>query len=548
VAGALTVRPPERAAPLLLAAAALVLFTVALGRGSLWDQDEAKYTEVARAIVQRGDPITLYSNGEPWFVHPPLYMWLVAATGALFGFTELTARVWSALFGSAGVLVTVLLGRRLYDLRTGLLAGLILTTMLEYFLLSRMAVFDVPLVVFMLLALYMVVAAEQATSGPDRRRAYRWASVWAGLGTLTKGPIALMLPAMVLVVWWLLQGRLRERLGALPWEGLVVYGLIGLSWYGIEAALHGRAFLRTAVGYYMFNRFFGVVENQPGPWYYYLPVLAAGAFPWSALLPSACVYHWRRAGRHADSLLLLLWMGIVLLFYSVAGTKLPNYILPILPVAAVAVARLGTAALWEGDPRAAALLRWSGAVLVAVTGFLVLAVAALGARQAPAHYSSLRPQLRLLALPVAGGATVAAGLMAWRRHAAALAALAATMVAGLGVLVFVVLPAVEPLKPMKPLALALRAQLQPGDRIVGAGMSDRASLIFYSGRRVRWVAPSEAEVRRAICGPGRAFLVVARDEYDRWGRRAFAGALVPVASRGDVVALRTVLPLRCASP
>lgn len=548
MAGALTVRLPERAAPLALAAAALILFTVALGQGSLWDQDEAKYTEVARAIVQRGDPITLYSNGTPWFVHPPLYMWLVAATGALFGFTEFTARIWSAIFGAAGVLVTVLLARRLYDLRTGLLAGLILVTMLEYFLLSRMAVFDVPLVVFMLLALYMAVAAEQAMGGPDRRRAYRWAFVWAGLGTLTKGPIALLLPAMVVGTWWVLQGRLRERLRALPWEGLLLYGLIGLSWYGIEAALHGRAFLRTAVGYYLFTRFFGVVENQPGPWYYYLPVLAAGAFPWSALLPSACVYHWRRARRQGDSLLLVLWMGIVFLFYSAAGTKLPNYILPILPVAAVAVARTCAAALWEGDGRADALLRWSAAVLPAVAGFLVLAVGAAGARQARAHYEVLRPHLLLLALPAVTGAAGAAGLMAWRRHASALAALAAAMVAALGILVLDTLPAVEQLKPMKPLALALRAHLQPGDRLVGAGLSDRASLVFYSGHPVRWVVPSEAEARRALCGPGRAFLVLARSDYERWAQRAFAGELAPVASGGDVLALRTARPLRCTSP
>ncbi|MDQ7850704.1 MAG: glycosyltransferase family 39 protein, partial [Armatimonadota bacterium] len=448
----------------------------------------------------------------------------------------------------SGVLVTVLLARRFYDLRTGLLAGLILMTMLEYFLLSRMAVFDVPLVVFMLLALSMAVAAEQARSGPDRRSAYRWLFVWAGLGTLTKGPIALLLPGMALGIWWLVRGRLRERLRELPWEGLLLYGLIGLSWYGIETALHGRAFLRTAVGYYLFTRFFGVVENQPGPWYYYLPVLAAGAFPWSALLPSACVYHWRRARQKDSSLLLLLWMGTVLLFYSAAGTKLPNYILPLLPVAAVAVARLCAAALWEGDPRADGLLRWSGAVLLSVAGFLVVAVAVLGARQSPAHYASLRLQLRLLALPVVGGVAVAAGLMAWRRHAPALAALVTTMAVTLGVLVFVVLPAAETLKPMKPLALVLGARIQPGDRIVAAGLSDRASLVFYSGHPVRWVAPREAEARRALCGPGRAFLVLERGDYDRWARRAFAGELVPMASRGELLVLRTAQPLPCASP
>lgn len=271
MAGALTVArwlpAPGVRAPLLLAAVALLLFTTGLGRGSLWDQDEPRYTDIARQIAERGDPITLYHNGEPWFVHPPLFMWLVAATGALFGFSEFTARVWTALFGAAGVLMTFLLGRRLYGTRAGLVAGLIVMTTLEYFVLSRLAIFDVVLVTFMLGALSMVLVAEEAEAAA-RRRALRWAFVWAALATLTKGPIGLLLPAMVVGGWWLSRGVLLRRLRALPWEGVLLYAVIGLSWYVVEAARYGLPFLQRIVGYYMVGRFFGVVENQPGPWYY----------------------------------------------------------------------------------------------------------------------------------------------------------------------------------------------------------------------------------------------------------------------------------------
>jgi len=553
MAGTLTVAPRValhwRSAPLLLAAAALLLFIVGLGQTALWDQDEAKYTEVARQIVQRGDPITLYINGEPWFVHPPLHPWLVAATGALFGFTEFTARIWTALFGAAGVVVTSLLGRRLYDARTGVAAGLILMTTMEYVILSRLVTFDVPLVLFILLSLYMVLVAMDAETGdpPAARRAYRWAFLWAGLATLTKGPIGLLLPAVILGAWWLWLGQWRSVLRRLPWEGLLLYVVVGLSWYAAEAVLHGTAFLRTTVGYYMFNRFFGVVENQPGPPYYYLPVLLLGGFPWSAFLPGAMVYHWRRR-RDQRSLFLVLWVGLTLLFYSAAGTKLPNYILPIFPLAAVALARQWVAAQWEGDAQAGDLLRGSGILLVAVVGLFAVAAAVFGRTEFPEEFRFLTPYLILVLTLFLVGALVVAGLVFTRRLASGFAALLATALLALGVIVVLTVLVVEPLRPMKPLALLVRERRQPGDRFVAVGLDERASLIYYTGRNVLKVAPQPPALRRAICGPGRTFLAIHKGDYDGWARAAFADDLVVLAAKGDVVVLQSAGSLPCPSP
>ncbi|MBI3975790.1 MAG: glycosyltransferase family 39 protein [Armatimonadetes bacterium] len=548
MAGAVTagrvLRLPRLPAAVLLAAGALALFTIALGQGSLWDQDEPRYTDIARQITERGDPITLYHNGEPWFVHPPLYMWLVAATGALFGFSEFTARIWTSLFGAAGVLVTFLLGRRLYDGRTGLLAGLILMTTLAYFVLSRLAIFDVVLVAFMLSALYMVLVAEDAVVSDARRRGYRWAFVWAGLATLTKGPIGLLLPAMVVGAWWLMRGVLLRRLRALPWEGFVLYALIGLSWYGVEAVRHGRPFLERIVGYYMVTRFVGVVENQPGPWYYYLPVLALGGFPWSAFLPSMVVYHARRLRQDGRSLLLLLWIGVTLLFYSVARTKLPNYILPIFPVAAVGVARLWARTLDDQDPEAAGLLRWGAGVLLVAGTLLGVALALFGRTKYPAEFATLLPHVRLVGLLLAAGVVLAAWLLAARSHLRGFVTLTGIMAATLILLVTSTVPQLERVRATRPMAEALGAQVRPQDRVVGVGLSDRASLIYYSRHPIIW-AMGEYYTRRSLCGPGGAFLIITRGEYDRWARAAFSGELTVLSEMGDMVLLKPPAPLPC---
>src|SRR5262249_20229513 len=106
------------------------------------DQDEPKYAQIAVEMVQTGDPITLHMNGQPWYVHPPFYMWLVAATGRVLGFSEWTVRIWSAAFSVLAIFATLMVGQLLFTPRVGLLAGAILAVTLQYFIQSRLAVFD----------------------------------------------------------------------------------------------------------------------------------------------------------------------------------------------------------------------------------------------------------------------------------------------------------------------------------------------------------------------------------------------------------------------
>ncbi len=501
-------------------------------------------TPVSLQITERGDPLTLYHNGERWWVHPPFFMWLVAATGRLFGFSEFTARIWTALFGAAGVLVTFLLGRRLYDVRTGVTAGLILMTTLQYFVLSRLAIFDAVLVAFMMLAVYMALVAEDAGDARERRRAYRWAFVWAGFATLTKGPIGLVLPASVLGLWWLLRGVLLRRVRALPWEGVLLYALIGLSWYGAEAVRWGRPFVEQMVGPSMVSRFVGVVGNQGGPWYYYVPVLALGGFPWSAFLPPAVAFHWRRLRADRRSLLLLLWLAVIFVFWSTARTKGPNYLLPIFPVAALTLARLWALALWERDAETSGLLRW-GAVLLLLAGvLLLLALTLFGRTKYPGEFATVLPDIRLVGLLLSGGVLAAAGLLVARSHRRGFAALSGTMAATLTVLALVTVPQLERVRATRPMALALGGLVRPEDRVVGVGLSDRPSLIYYSRHPITWVI-GEHYTRRYLCGPGRGFLIITRAEYEGWARAAFAAEMTVLRETGDMVLLQTTAPLPC---
>lgn len=500
-------------------AVALLLFTYGLGVGTLWDQDEAKYTEIATEILRTGDPITLHYNGQPWFVHPPLFMWLQALTGRLFGFTEFTARVWSAISGAVVAVETFLLAALFYDRRTATLAAAILATTLQFLAQARLAVFDPTLLAFMLAAFYMGLVGQ--TSG--RRGPQLWAWVWAGLATLTKGPIGLALPALILLLLGILRGEWR-RWRPTIFIGPLLCAAIALPWYVIETSRHGEAFLQSVVGYYLLTRFFGVVENQSGPWWYYLPVLAVGTFPWSAFLPAMTIYHLRRRGTLASQAILS-WIGVTVLIYSLAGTKLPNYVLPVYPLVAIGIARLSLEGLDGASADAPRLLRGAFALMLVGVGLALSGVAAFGFVEYPSAVSALRTALGLVAAVFLAGPVTAMVLHRLGRTAAALGALIAMMAIAVPVLVHHTLPAVETLRPIPRLARTLREQMLPGDSLVAVRQPLAASLIYYTQRQVIWI-DEPSELSAAICRHARLFLFIPESAYREW-----VAPMLPPAAR-----------------
>jgi 4-amino-4-deoxy-L-arabinose transferase-like glycosyltransferase len=524
-----------RATTVALLAAAALLFTAGIGRGSLWDQDEAKYTQVAREILQTRDPITLHVNGAPWFVHPPLFMWLQAALGAAVGFSEVTARIWSAVFGVIGLYATVLIGRLLFGSAPALLAGVVLATTFEYFALSRLAIFDVVLAAFMLLAFY---AFLQAVRTGARRYRYQ-AALWAGLGILTKGPIAVLLPALVTAAYLALR---RIHPGATrAWMGpLAVAGILGSSWYVVEYLRHGWEFVRIVIGYYTVTRFVGVVEGQSGPWWYYAPVFGIGAFPWTAFVVAALPYHLRHRP-HDGSLVVLLWIGVTVLFYSLAGTKLPNYILPAFPFAALAVGVMWHDAL-AGQ---AAARRYVGAGFAGTAlALLVFAgeIIAFARAEYPADLAALQRHLIVLAAALALCLAAAGAAYLAKRPRAAFALVAATTAVLAAVVIGVTLPLIDARRPVRPLAGAIRSAVPPGGSFVGYRISDHQTLLYYSERRARWL-DDPGEVLAAVCADGRVVLAARPRELSAWMVQATAQASLrtrELAVHPDLVVLEIV--------
>jgi 4-amino-4-deoxy-L-arabinose transferase-like glycosyltransferase len=296
-------------------------------------------------MVERGDWLVPHYRGEPFFDKPALTYWLIAASFAAFGFTLEAARLVPALAALAAILATVWLGELLLDRSRALLGGLVLTTTLAFLAFGRIVMSD------MLLALWSTLAFGLGVlvfgPGPPPWALPALGGV-LGLGFLTKGPVALLLPGVGLA---LLAARDRRRLVSLPVPGLVaaaaLFAACGLGWFGVLYLRLGSEplewfFLRENLA-----RFAGdTYDSGRAPWYY-LGVYLAEGLPWSPLLCVVIVQAWRQRAepRHAPLRLLLAWLALMAVPLSLSRGKIDYYLLPLYPAAALAIAH-GLRELW----------------------------------------------------------------------------------------------------------------------------------------------------------------------------------------------------------
>lgn len=360
-----------------LLALCLAFFFWRLDAYTLFDRTETETAEVARQMFASGDWVTPIFNGIRYFDKPVLLYWLMAIGFQFFGVGEWGVRLPSALFATVLVLITYGFTRRLLGARPALLATTILIANPFVFGLARTGVTDMGLGCFMAAALY-----GWYWSFSEKRPWGYWLGFACLAGAvLIKGPIGLLLPGLTILIFAAWSGQWR-RLAELPWlGGTALFALLTLPWYVLVTQANGAGFLWTFFFHHNIDRFLSVIDNQPGPWYYYLLYTPAGFFPWVALLPvtlpQLARFEWvrrsywqQRPPAEQLRLFLCLWFAIVLVFLSTASTKLPHYIMPALPALA-----LLCAIVWESQMRQAKgpLLRLG---LAGIAGFwLLLAVA-----------------------------------------------------------------------------------------------------------------------------------------------------------------------------
>jgi 4-amino-4-deoxy-L-arabinose transferase-like glycosyltransferase len=506
--------------PLLLLAA--LTFFAGLGRGAITDSDEAFYAESSREMVASGDWLTPYYNYEPRFQKPVLYYWLSSLTYLVTGASEMGARLWAALAGVGLVLVTAACGRRWYDETTGLLAGAMVATNFGYFSIGRMALPDLPLTFCITLSIWaaLVSTLEQERSP---RKFVILAALGLGLGFLMKGPVGIIIPALVILPVLMIE---RRSIGLDPGDivlGFLIVGAIALPWYGLMWMRHGSDYLQSFFIGDNLERFATDRFNDPRPWWFYLPVVAGGLLPWTPLAlvwlgPLTQFLRGRRAVGTID-LRLLLWALLPLVFYSISVGKQPRYVLPVLPPLALLLASsiVDRTQEWRGLDGARSRPRRAVPIIVGafLSGmfFVTLAVLLFRAQPLLINIQPIYTLTASIAIAVMGVLVVLTAMSANWRSAPVVIALAAA----------VTLPAIQygalssggddTVRQMARLV----QQNRHGNEPVGTLGVFVRNLVFYSGIRTTDVITDD-QARDFLSQEGRALMVVPVDTMDRLER------------------------------
>ena len=378
-----------------------------LGNIGLVDETEPLFAEAARQMTVTGDWITPYFNGETRFDKPPLIYWLMAIAYQLIGVNEWAVRLPSALAAIALVIFSF------FTLRYfGFATSSTQTTTKNYrqiqrqlwlsaWISSALIAFTPQLLVWarigvsdMLLSACVAIAllcffwgytkqeqedkkikrnnlkSSQDESPPNRSFKLQPANGWyfsfyimLALAVLTKGPVGIVLPGLIILVFLLYVGKFREVLQEVGIiSGMLIFLLLTLPWYILVILRNGNGYIESFFGYHNFERFTDVVNGHSAPWYFYFLVILLGFAPWSLYLPLAIaririwqVSFWRNQNRSAQlSLFVFFWFTGIFIFFTIAVTKLPSYVIPLLPSAAILVALLWSEEMtneWSTTPK-----------------------------------------------------------------------------------------------------------------------------------------------------------------------------------------------------
>jgi 4-amino-4-deoxy-L-arabinose transferase-like glycosyltransferase len=528
----------------ILLAVSILLTLPNLGGPSLWDVDEGVNAQAAREMRDADTWIVPTFNYQLRTAKPVMLYWLQRASYETFGVNEFAARLPSVVAGWLAILLTYELARRMFSRSAGLLAGIVLASVVQFALLAHAATPDATLLLFTCLAFLAFWAGHENGS----RRWWLPTAAACGLAVLTKGPIGVALPGLVILLYFTWNRELGRLLDRRAFGAALVFLAVAGPWYGLVANETRGEWVKAFIGRENLQRFSSPMDQHSGPFYYYLVALPVMFAPWSAFILAVLWYGARGTGhlslapspaggegenspplavgegawgeRSARAhRFLIAWFLVYLMIFSSAATKLPNYIFPLYPALAILTARF----LISWRDRELAVPRWvmtCGAAALALVG----AVAAGGMILADRTFPGLGVWAAVGVLPIAGAAAMIWSLRRGDRAAAVFSPAAASVVF---VAVLVTFPGaiVDRQKAPRELVRASGVDDPARDQRLAAYRWFQPSVVYYSGREVA-VLDSPAAVEAFLATPTPGYLFIAEPVW----REHFADR-IPVPHR-----------------
>jgi 4-amino-4-deoxy-L-arabinose transferase-like glycosyltransferase len=516
--------PMQRYGLAIFWVAVVLVWIGTLGYRTLITPDEGRYATLSLEMLQSGDFVTPHLNGLLYFEKPALQYWAGAASFMLFGINEFAARFWPGLTSLLSVAVVGFVGKRLWGSEAGMLSALVMGGTAFVYGNGHFLTLDAGLMFFLALALGGFLLAHRDEATDAERRRWMWL-VWAAMAgaTLSKGLVGVLVPGATLFLYMVV-GRQWGLWRRLHWpSGLALYLVLAAPWF-VAVSLRNPGFADFFFLHEHFDRFLTTEHHRAGPLWYFVPVLLAGMVPWtSMLLPALREGLVRSEGEiFRPRLLLLIWTAFVFAFFSLSGSKLPSYILPMFPALALLIGSwLGRAA-----PEEIRVHLW----LPLALGLIGLVASPLAqgwlARSVPVEV--VTPLIEAIAL--AAGILLAATALAISVLSCGRKLAAVTLVAAGGLVAVAVGAAGHEsygaaLRSSKAAVAALRPHIEPGTPVFAVGEYDQ-TLAFYLRKPLTLVAFSgEFEFGQGR-EPGR-WIPTVEEFVARWKTLPQAAAVMP---------------------
>jgi len=520
-----------------------IAFLWHLGSTSLVDETEPLFAEAARQMTVTNDWITPYFNGETRFDKPPLIYWLMAIAFKLIGVNEWAVRLPSAL----GAIALTVMGfitlqrfgivgdrhnasqhnqqkpsqQKQVQLSLAAFIGSGLMALNPHTIIwGRTGVSDMLLSGCMgcgLLCFFWGYVTEEESKNQTLKNSWlglpnKWYLAFyilLGLAVLTKGPVGIVLPGLIIGSFLIFTGRFWQVVAELKLVvGSLIFFLITIPWFVLVWLQNGQAYLDSFFGYHNFERFTDVVNGHAAPWYFYFLIVLGLFAPWSVYLPVAIAQsqwwrrnYWRKQLRSNQlGIFAFCWFASIFVFFSVSVTKLPSYLLPLVPAASILIAMMWSQFIVNRKSQP------NRSLLVSILCNLVLAIALAIAFYISPSLVGKDPATPKLSRLVAESALPISGTLVWGLLACAIAFLAtkikywrwiivANLVGFMAFVSFVLLPTVFFIDthrqlPLKEIAQTINQVQQESEPIMMVGFM-KPSLVFYTQKPVQFFKNKE---------------------------------------------------------
>jgi 4-amino-4-deoxy-L-arabinose transferase-like glycosyltransferase len=318
----------SKSTSIIIIGAGIALFWLNFWGWDLWAPDEPRYAQVAHEMLQGKQWVVPHLGGEVYTQKPPLFFWLIASSYSIFGINSFAVRLIPVLSVTGSILLTYLLGKRLFGERGGVCSAMVLATSIIVMHLGRRGNIDVTLMLMVTGSLALIARA----SLDNKSKLYLPAYLLMALGVLLKGPVAFLLPLLVMIFYLIAIGDAAKIGRTRIWLALIILVAIVGAWLIPATLTAGSQYFKTIVFKQNIGRAISSFSHKK-PFYYYLLQFPHMFFPWIVFFPQAAYYLLRNKTR--ENLFPLVWFAVVFVFFSLISGKRGLYILPLFPAAAL---------------------------------------------------------------------------------------------------------------------------------------------------------------------------------------------------------------------